>query len=65
MNPPRKHFGNRVRTAKQRRAALVRLLNCCRPEMLPTFTAEELARLHGVPANDCAAMLEEARGRRS
>jgi hypothetical protein len=61
MRRPRRRYGPNKRTAKERRASLVQLLSGCKPEMLSTFTAERLAALSGVPANDCAAMLEEAR----
>lgn len=62
--PPRRAFGPKKRTAREKRAALSRLLNFCRLEQLPTFTPEGLAAISGVPANDCARMLEEVRARR-
>jgi hypothetical protein len=57
-------YGRKKRTVRDKRAALTQLLNFCRPEQLPTFTPEGLAATHGVPANDCARLLEEARSRR-
>lgn len=60
----RQRFGNKQRTAKERRTALIGLLYGCVPEKLPTFTAEGLNASYGVPVKDCADLLARAKASR-
>lgn len=64
MPPRRNHFGQKQRTAKDRRSALTQLLYGCTPERLQSFTAESLTASYGVPLKDCADLLASAKAGR-
>jgi hypothetical protein len=53
----------RVRTRADKKAAAVNLLAFCTPERFAVLTADDIARHSGLPVEQCAEMLEQARGR--
>jgi hypothetical protein len=51
----------RVRTRKQMYATAVHLIHFCTPERFAVLTADDIARHSGLPVEQCAEMLEQAR----
>ena len=58
-------YPNRNVSRDVAKSQLLDKLNNCRPHMLATYTAEELARWHNVPVKDCEYHLTIARQKRA
>lgn len=58
-------YPNRKVSGAVAKAQLLEKLSNCRPHMLATYTAEELARWHNVPVKECEYHLTIARQRRA